>query len=115
MARLHTLGTRVKTQDDRIRIVEPGSWRYDKSNAHQRGYNHAWRKARLEHLQAHPLCAYCEREGRVTAANVVDHSTPHRGDMALFWDRSLWVSLCTPCHSSVKQREEVEAARQGVR
>ncbi|EPM81459.1 HNH endonuclease [Pseudomonas syringae] len=65
-----------------------------------------WQQARLVHLNAHPICVYCERLGRVTEATVVDHSTPHRGDMKLFWDRSLWVSLCASCHSSVKQAEE---------
>ncbi|TIX74642.1 MAG: HNH endonuclease, partial [Mesorhizobium sp.] len=39
-------------------------------------------------------------------ANVVDHVKPHRGDMRLFWSRSNWQPLCTPCHSSIKQSRE---------
>ena len=48
----------------------------------------------------------CEKRGRVTAATLVDHIEPHRGDMTVFWDRANWQPLCTTCHSSVKQREE---------
>lgn len=109
MGKLTTLKTRVQTAPDRIGTINPDSWRAGKETAAQRGYGYKWQKARLVHLQAHPLCAYCEKAGRVTAANVVDHATPHRGDMTLFWDRSNWASLCTTCHSSVKQREEAEA------
>jgi len=59
----------------------------------------------------HPLCVYCEREGRVSAGCIVDHIIPHRGDMVLFWDRSNWQSLCKPCHDIVKKREEARILR----
>lgn len=64
-----------------------------------------WRKLRAAQLRAEPLCAYCERLGRVTAATVADHVEPHRGDEVLFWTGRLQ-SLCDGCHSSVKQAEE---------
>lgn len=35
--------------------------------------------ARAGDLVSHPLCVYCEREGRVTADTVVDHRIPRRG------------------------------------
>lgn len=41
------------------------------------------------------------------AAGIVDHITPHRGDPRLFWHGELQ-SLCDECHSSAKQREEIE-------
>lgn len=34
----------------------------------------------------------------ITAATVVDHKMPHKGNMALFWDHDNWQSLCKPCH-----------------
>jgi 5-methylcytosine-specific restriction endonuclease McrA len=43
---------------------------------------------------------------KVTAANTVDHITPHRGDDRLFWDRENLQALCPTCHSAIKQREE---------
>lgn len=65
----------------------------------ERGYNGRWRKARDGWLRSHPLCVHCERDGRVRAANEVDHIIPHKGDMGLFWDNTNWQSLCKPCHS----------------
>ncbi|WP_288659528.1 MULTISPECIES: HNH endonuclease [Pseudomonas] len=107
MAKLTTLKPRLATQKSQLTIQQPGSWRGDKSST-QRGYGYKWQQARLQHLREHPLCVYCERLGRVTAASVVDHKTPHRGDMTLFWDRANWQSLCKPCHDSVKKQEEAE-------
>ena len=69
-------------------------------------YGRRWRKARAAFLAEHPLCDYCEREGRITAANVVDHVQPHRGDPALFWDAENWQPLCKPHHDRTKQLEE---------
>lgn len=106
MARLKILGTRVKTQGDRLDTINPDSWRTDKRTSGQRGYNYEWQQARLAFLNENPLCSYCDRMGRVTAACIVDHKIPHRGDMVLFWDRTNWQSLCKPCHDVVKKREE---------
>ncbi|WP_265519496.1 HNH endonuclease [Nitratireductor luteus] len=69
--------------------------------ARQRGYDHVWRKARDEYLAAHPYCRMCGNP-----ATTVDHIVRHRGDRALFWNRSNWQPLCTRCHNSVKQRQE---------
>ncbi|MBK9704528.1 MAG: HNH endonuclease [Betaproteobacteria bacterium] len=48
----------------------------------------------------------CEAAGRLTAASVVDHVVPHRGDQALFWDVGNWQPLCKPCHDGAKQSLE---------
>ncbi|WP_433588228.1 HNH endonuclease [Pseudomonas koreensis] len=109
MARLATLKPRLATVSGRLSVAPVVSWRVGKTTANQRGYNYEWQQARLVHLNDNPLCVYCEREGRVTAANTVDHKIPHRGDMVLFWDRTNWMSLCAPCHSSKKQREEAQS------
>jgi 5-methylcytosine-specific restriction protein A len=69
--------------------------------ARERGYDHRWRKARDQYLQAHPHCQRCGKP-----ATLVDHIIPHRGDKALFWFPGNWQPLCTPCHNSAKQREE---------
>jgi 5-methylcytosine-specific restriction endonuclease McrA len=70
-------------------------------SARERGYTSAWDKARAAFLEAHPTCATCG-----TPAAVVDHRIPHRGNHTLFWDRTNWQPLCTPCHSRAKQRLE---------
>lgn len=67
----------------------------------QRGYSGKWDKARTAFLRRHRFCAFCG-----APADVVDHKIPHRGDQAIFWDKSQWQPLCTPCHSGAKQRQE---------
>lgn len=66
----------------------------------------AWHRLRTKQLMAEPLCAYCQALGRVTAAQVVDHKTPHKGDAELFHDPDNLQSLCKTCHDSAKQRQE---------
>jgi 5-methylcytosine-specific restriction protein A len=73
-------------------------------SAAKRGYGRAWRDydtgrgAADVWLAQHPLCAECERQGRVTPATCVDHVVPHRGDAEVFWHGE-WQSLCAACHS----------------
>lgn len=69
--------------------------------ARERGYDHNWRKARLDFLTTHPQCAMCGEH-----STTVDHIIPHRGDRALFWNRANWQALCAHCHNAVKQRLE---------
>lgn len=64
----------------------------------QRGYGSRWQKARETFLKRAPLCAECQRHGRVTLARIVDHVIPHRRDQYLFWDTSNWQPLCKRCH-----------------
>ena len=56
-------------------------------------------------LQAEPLCRMCRDLGKLTPATTCDHVNPHRGDVEAFWSGP-FQSLCTPCHSSTKQRSE---------
>lgn len=70
-----------------------------RGGAAQRGYNAEWRTQRRRFLSAHPLCVECLKENRLTAATVVDHIIPHRGDMKLFWDKNNWQPLCAAHHN----------------
>lgn len=67
-------------------------------SANKRGYNSRWRKVRALYLAEHPLCVECEKQGALTAATVVDHIIPHKGDSGLFWDKDNWQALCKQCH-----------------
>ncbi|WP_159990826.1 HNH endonuclease [Pelistega ratti] len=89
------------------------SWREDKTKVASRGYGGKWQRLRLAFLKKNPLCVYCERQGKVTEAKVVDHIVPHQGDQKLFWDQKNWQALCKSCHSSVKQREETGSLQKG--
>lgn len=69
-----------------------------RGTAAQRGYGSRWQKARLGFLRNNPLCLHCQAEGVIASATVVDHIIPHKGDMALFWDRDNWQPLCKRHH-----------------
>jgi 5-methylcytosine-specific restriction protein A len=82
-----------------------------RGNSSERGYGWKWQQARELFLREFPLCgmrpgnlepvmSLCFRDGRSTAATVVDHVIPHRGDQRLFWDREQnWAALCVSCHA----------------
>lgn len=65
-----------------------------------------WHRLRWHQLQKEPLCRMCSVLGHVTAATVVDHKIPHKGDESLFFDDDNLQSLCKTCHDSAKQAEE---------
>lgn len=71
-----------------------------------------WRARRDAQLRKEPLCRYCEKRGLIVEATIADHIEPHRGDRVKFW-RGPLQSLCGPCHSSVKQREEAGGVLKG--
>ncbi|WP_347710389.1 HNH endonuclease signature motif containing protein [Ancylobacter sp. WKF20] len=73
----------------------------NRPSARERGYDGKWQTERAAFLKAHPTCKRCGQP-----ATVVDHVVPHRGDRKLFWSRSNWQPLCTPCHSRAKQADE---------
>jgi len=70
-----------------------------RGSAARRGCDARWRAASKRYLGVHPLCAECERAGRLTAATGVDHIVPHKGDPPLSWNESNWQALCRRCHN----------------
>lgn len=98
------------------KLVDTGYCEQHQSEAHaydqyresaaKRGYDHRWRKTRLQHLKKHPLCVDCMKEGKITPATDVDHIIAHKGDKQLFWDRNNWASRCHSHHSRKTVRED---------
>jgi len=72
-----------------------------------------WQRLRKFQLIQHPLCKFCLARGIVTAANVVDHVVPHKGDWTDFVTGELQ-SLCGPCHNSAKRQVELRGYRLDV-
>lgn len=58
--------------------------------------NEDWRKYRDRFLEANSRCYSCG-----TASTVVDHVTPHLGDVALFERLDNHIPLCERCHNTV--------------
>lgn len=81
-------------------------------SSHKRGYNRQWQVASSAFLVDHPLCEHCRTAGRLTSATCVDHIKPHKGDPALFWDRTNWQALCTSCHGIKTARYDGAFGRQ---
>jgi 5-methylcytosine-specific restriction protein A len=52
-----------------------------------------WQRLRGMQLRRHLLCKFCLERGIVTAANLVDHVIPHRGD----WNAFVLVELQSLC------------------
>jgi 5-methylcytosine-specific restriction enzyme A len=90
-----TRETQRKAQVDRYR-----------GNSAARGYDARWRAYRKTYLANNPLCVECLKADRTTAAIIVDHIKPHKGDMAVFWDTENHQALCKPCHDSKTARED---------
>lgn len=77
-----------------------------RGSANDRGYGHKWRVDSREFRAENPLCVHCLAVNRISAATVVDHVVPHKGDMRLFWDRSNWQALCETCHNRKTATED---------
>jgi len=101
-----------------------------RGTAAERGYDSRWTKARAHYLRAHPLCVEALKEGRVVAAEVVDHIIPPRikeamdsGDpiliakaKALFWDsENNWQSLSKAAHDRKTATEDGGFGRDSVK
>lgn len=83
----------------------PSRWRetVDNRSAHERGYGNTWRKLRRMVLAENPLCVECQRIGRVTAAQEVDHIVPKHLGGPDDWDNLQ--PLCRACHRAKTARD----------
>ena len=59
----------------------------------------AWKQLRAAHLRFEPLCRQCASDGRLVAAEVVDHIIEISDGGAALDDTNLQ-SLCKSCHNS---------------
>lgn len=62
-------------------------------------YTKEWYRLRRWHLKAHPLCAQCKREDRMTLATEVHHKVDISNGGPLLPNEDGLESLCKSCHS----------------
>jgi 5-methylcytosine-specific restriction endonuclease McrA len=79
-------------------------------NKEPRIYGSKWDRERLVFLRAHPLCVMCQQQGRVAAATVVDHITPHKLKEALLSGDAAAISKAQKLFWSQKLAGTVQAA-----
>lgn len=110
MARLVTLKPRIQAASlSRVAVVGEASTttKAQTTTRRSRLYDlRRWRTGRVRHLREHPLCVACQSIGKVTAASVVDHRTPHKGSEELFFDESNWQSMCVQHHNEKTAAED---------
>ncbi len=84
--------------------ADGGGYQRERSN----DLYHTFRWTRLSRAfrQSHPLCAECARNGRLKAAEVVDHITPFPVCRD-FFDESNLQSLCADCNIAKGNRDKV--------
>lgn len=78
----------------------------DRASARQRGYDRRWDKFSKAYRELHPLCAECERCGRTTASEHVDHIVKLGDAPHLKYDEANLQALCRPCHNAKTRRGE---------
>ena len=61
-----------------------------------------WRRCRESVLAERPLCAQCEREGRLTPAEHVHHLQERKDRPDLAFEPSNLEALCQPCHNAMR-------------
>ena len=85
--------------------IEHGGGTTETGKANSKLYGQqAWAKIRARQLSKQPLCARCQSEGKITAAEHVDHVFPHKRDPTKF-RVNLFQSLCAACHTLKGQDE----------
>ena len=84
------------------------SWQGERGTRHERGYGHQWTKRRnAVMIRDDYLCQTCQRNGRDTAAQEVDHINPKSQDGGD--ELSNLEAICKPCHAVKTAAEGVEA------
>jgi 5-methylcytosine-specific restriction protein A len=102
--KLTTLKPRLATIPGRLQMAAT------LSTQRLRGRAAVNRRARW--LELHPLCVECEKEGKVSAATVVDHVTPLWKGGADSYETN-GQSLCVDHHDEKSKIEAAERARGG--
>ena len=81
--------------------------KYDRKRSADLYHTTRWTKLSRRYRMAHPLCAECQRNGRIEPATCVDHIVPWPvcGEQG-FFDESNLQPLCNKCNHDKGQRDK---------
>jgi 5-methylcytosine-specific restriction enzyme A len=98
---------------DEHRKQEHRNVREQRGSTTERGYGWDWQRATQLYRKTHPFCAdpYNVHGGWPVLAKHVDHIVPIRLAPERRLDPDNWQHLCTKCHNSLKQKEEIALKR----
>lgn len=82
---------------------------YQRERSSDLYHTYRWTRLSRAFRQSHPLCAECARNGRLKAAEVVDHIVPFPVCRD-FFDESNLQSLCADCNIAKGNRDKVVIA-----
>lgn len=74
----------------------------------------AWRKFRAIYISKHPLCEHCLKDGKLTAATLVDHVIEIMDGGARLSESNVQ-SLCDACHNrktALKKKERAAGVQE---
>lgn len=91
----------------RRKAQESGGYQRERSDDLYHSYR--WTRLSRTFRAAHPLCAECARNGRLKAAEVVDHIVPFPVCRDFFDDSNLQ-SLCGDCNAAKGNRDKAVIA-----
>ena len=78
---------------------------YQRERSAEPYHSYRWTRLSRAYRATHPLCAECQRQGRITAAAVVDHIIPWPV-CEDFYDEKNFQSLCEKCNHDKGQRDK---------
>ena len=79
-----------------------------KENSMPEYHTHRWTRLSRAFRRQHPLCAECQRKGRIAEAEVTDHIIPPWVEGVDFWDASNWQPLCRRCNLAKGARDRIK-------
>ena len=98
------MGTKLAWDSKRVKARQEG--KYVRERSADPYHTSRWAKLSRRFRMAHPLCAQCEREGRVEPATCVDHIVPYPICADYFYDESNLQALCDRCNHDKGQKDK---------
>lgn len=98
--------TQHQVEEQRYSLLRNRAYNPRRPEYHRLYHTAQWARLRRIQLSQQPWCAECLSMGVRTVATVVDHTTPHKGSLELFYDTDRLNSLCKSHHDQKTAHED---------